>query len=57
MAKYKIDNPAGTPLDPFAFEKGLGITPDTTNRQPFSGVADQLEFVTPEKIDSLWYIR
>jgi len=48
MSKFRVDSPANTPLDPFAFEKQFA-KPDTTNN--FNGVADQLEFVTPIKID------
>lgn len=50
MGKFKLDSPDGTPLDPFAFEKQF-VKPNTNNPSQFSGVTDQLEFVTPVKID------
>lgn len=48
MGKFRVDSPAGTPLDPFAFEKQFAKSNTTNN---FNGVTDQLEFVTPIKID------
>ena len=49
MSKFRVDSPANTPLDPFAFEDRF-VKP-TPNNTPFSGVADQLEFVAPDKVD------
>jgi len=49
MAKYKLPNPEGTKLDPFAFEKQFA-TP-LSNNSSASGVADQLEFATPVSIE------
>ena len=51
MSKYKLDSPAGTPLDPFAFENQFS-KPKIDNSNDFTGVADQLEFVAPEKVDA-----
>jgi len=50
MGKYKLDSSAGTPLDPQAFEKQF-VKPVADNSNDFTGVADQLEFVAPEKVD------
>lgn len=50
MSKYRLDNPANTPLDPFAFEKQFA-QPNLNNPSPFSGVAGSLEVVAPDKID------
>lgn len=50
MAKVKLDNTQGTPLDPFSFEKKFA-KPDANNPHPFSGVTDQLEFVTPVSVE------
>ena len=49
MAKYKLSNPSGTTLDPFAFEKQFA-TPQVNNNSSASGVSDQLEFETPVSI-------
>lgn len=51
MSKFRKQDPQGTPLDPFAFEKQF-VQPDNYNPSQFSGVTDQLEFVTPEKIEA-----
>lgn len=50
MGKFKLDSPNGTPLDPFAFEKQF-VKPVVDKSNDFTGVEDQLEFVTPVKID------
>lgn len=50
MGKYKLPNPQGTSIDPFAFENSFG-KPDLTSDTPFSNISDQLEFVADEKID------
>jgi len=51
MSKFRLNNPNNTPLDPFAFEKSMGVKPDTYNPYPVSGVADSLEFVTSDRIE------
>lgn len=50
MSKFRVDNPAGTPLDPYAFEKSIA-SPNLNNPSPFSAVADSLEFSTAAKVD------
>lgn len=50
MSKYRLDSPANTPLDPFAFEKQFA-QPNLNNPSPFSGVAGSLEVVAPDKVD------
>lgn len=50
MSKYRLDNPANTSLDPFAFEKQFA-QPNLNNPSPFSGVASSLEIVAPDKVD------
>ena len=50
MGKYRLDNPANTPLDPFAFEKQFA-QPNLNNPSPFSGVASSLEVVAPDRVD------
>jgi len=50
MGKYRLDNPANTPLDPFAFEKQFA-QPNLNNPSPFSGVAGSLEVVAPDRVD------
>lgn len=50
MSKYRVDSPAGTPLDPYAFEKSIAA-PNYNNPSPFSSVASSIELATPEKID------
>lgn len=49
MSKYRLDNPAGTKLDPFAFEKQFA-QPDTYNSNPFSGISPEAE-VFANKVD------
>lgn len=50
MSKYRLDNPANTSLDPFAFEKQFA-QPNLNNPSPFSGVAGSLEVVAPDRVD------
>jgi len=50
MSKFRLDNPSGTQLDPFAFEKQFA-QPNFNNPSPSSGVAQSFEFVAPDKVD------
>lgn len=50
MSKFRLDNPSGTSLDPFAYEKQFA-QPNFNNPSPYSGVAKSLEVVAPDKVD------
>ena len=51
MGKFKLNSSADTPLDPQAFEKQF-VKPTIDHSNDFTGVADQLEFVAPNKVDA-----
>lgn len=50
MSKFRLDNPNGTSLDPFAYEKQFA-QPNFNNPSPYSGVASSLEVVAPDRVD------